>query len=179
MANSRGCPRLLQHTPQNDPPMSPCTPGATPASTYLVLCDEAIGLHWFLPLQEYHVLQWGEGEGLRGNAARHWGRKDVLGCSWKPVCRKKSSRKLLWVAVAVVPCDRATTLPVPCHPPPACATRQDWRLPRETPKALMDLDPLVTLCHGRERLPHQHKPHKFQHLSPGTSSSTGCLSFPA
>lgn len=86
--------------------MSLCPLGATPARTYLILCDEAIGLHRFLPFQEYHVLQWGEGEGLRGNAARHWGRKGgVLGCSWKPVCKEKSSRKPLWVDVAVVPCD--------------------------------------------------------------------------
>lgn len=80
------------------------SPRCHTARTYLVLRDEAIGLHWFLPLKEYHVLQRGEGEGLGGNAARHWGRKgDVLGCSWKSVCKEKSSRKPLWVAVAVVP----------------------------------------------------------------------------
>lgn len=39
--------------------------------THLVLGDQPIGLHGLLPLQEDHVVQRGEGEGLRSDAARN------------------------------------------------------------------------------------------------------------
>lgn len=37
--------------------------------THLVLGDQPVGLHGLLPLQEDHVIQRGEGEGLRSDAA--------------------------------------------------------------------------------------------------------------
>ena len=38
-------------------------------SAYLVLGDEAIGLHWLLPLQEDHVIERSEGQRLRRDAS--------------------------------------------------------------------------------------------------------------
>lgn len=75
-----------------------------PGGTYLILRDEAIGLHWFLPLQKYHVLQRGEGEGLGGDATGHWGRKgDVFGCGKKPGWKEKSCGKRLPAAATEPP----------------------------------------------------------------------------
>lgn len=42
---------------------------------YLILCDDPIGLHRLLPLQKDHIVQWGEGQWLWGNATRNWKRK--------------------------------------------------------------------------------------------------------
>lgn len=44
--------------------------------SYLVLCDETIGLNGFLPLEEDHVIEWGEGQGLWSNAARNYSRRE-------------------------------------------------------------------------------------------------------
>lgn len=41
----------------------------TNAAPYLVLRDEAIGLHGLLPLEEDHVIERGEGQGLWSDAA--------------------------------------------------------------------------------------------------------------
>lgn len=39
--------------------------------SYLILCDETIWLYWLLPLEEDHVIERGEGEGLRSDASRN------------------------------------------------------------------------------------------------------------
>lgn len=46
-------------------------PPPTRASIHLILSDKAIGFLGLLPLEEDHVLQWREGQGLRRNPARH------------------------------------------------------------------------------------------------------------
>lgn len=43
---------------------------------YLILCDETIWLYGFLPLEEYHVVERGEGQGLWSDAARNYGRRE-------------------------------------------------------------------------------------------------------
>lgn len=134
VTESGGCPRSpAPHPPPTGPSHVPVGPLRVPqpAGMYLVLCDEAVGLYRFLPLQKYHVLQRGEGEGLRGDATGHWGRKgDMLRCSNKPGWKNESSGKPLQEAAAALSRDRATASPLPCHPALACATRWGWWLPR-------------------------------------------------
>lgn len=43
---------------------------------YLILCDETVWLYGFLPLEEYHVVERGEGQGLWSDAARNYGRRE-------------------------------------------------------------------------------------------------------
>lgn len=44
--------------------------------SHLVLRDETVGLHGLLPLEEDHVIEWGEGQGLRSDAARNYSRRE-------------------------------------------------------------------------------------------------------
>lgn len=44
--------------------------------SYLVLCDQPIGLYGLLPLEEDHVIERGEGQGLRSDAARNYSRRE-------------------------------------------------------------------------------------------------------
>lgn len=62
----------------------------TNKASYLVLCDETVGLNGLLPLEKDHVIEWGEGQGLWSDAARNYsGRekqpplKQTLGSSLK------------------------------------------------------------------------------------------------
>lgn len=51
--------------------------------THLILSDEAIGFLRLLPLEEDHVLQWSEGQGLGRNPTRHCeGKAAWAGGSW-------------------------------------------------------------------------------------------------
>lgn len=43
----------------------------TNKTSHLVLRDEAVGLHGLFPLEEDHVVERGEGQGLRSDAARN------------------------------------------------------------------------------------------------------------
>lgn len=44
--------------------------------SYLVLRDQTIGLYGLLPLEEDHVIERGEGQGLRSDAARNCSRRE-------------------------------------------------------------------------------------------------------
>lgn len=44
--------------------------------SYLILCDETIGLYGLLPFEEDHVVEWGEGQGLWSDAARNYSRRE-------------------------------------------------------------------------------------------------------
>lgn len=57
-------------------------PCMTNKVSYLILCDETIGLDWLLPLEEDHVIQRGEGQGLRSNASRNYSGKRKNNLLW-------------------------------------------------------------------------------------------------
>lgn len=46
--------------------------------SYLILCDKTIGLDRLLPFEEDHVIEWGEGQGLRSDAARNYSRRNKI-----------------------------------------------------------------------------------------------------
>ena len=50
-----------------------CTTNKVP---HLILRDETIGFHWLLPLEEDHVIQRGEGQGLWSDATRNYKRRE-------------------------------------------------------------------------------------------------------
>lgn len=57
--------------PPHTLPSPTCGPTSHQGPTHLILSDEAIGLLGLLPLEEDHVLQRSEGQGLSRDPARH------------------------------------------------------------------------------------------------------------
>lgn len=54
--------------------------------SYLVLCDETVGLHRLLPLKEDHVIERGEGQGLRSNATRNYSGREKQASLKQTLC---------------------------------------------------------------------------------------------
>lgn len=67
---------------------------------YLVLRDETVGLHGLLPLKEDHVIERGEGQWLRSDAAGNYSRRKEKQLSLKQTLR--SGLKLM-ASSAVIP----------------------------------------------------------------------------
>ena len=70
-ATAEGTPMITSVLPPHTLPSPTCGPTVHQGPTHLILSDEAIGFLGLLPLEEDHVLQRSEGQGLSRNPARH------------------------------------------------------------------------------------------------------------
>lgn len=69
--NDHLCPPIMHLPLRAVCPPATRDPHCNEAQTHLILSDEAIGFLGLLPLEEDHVLQGSEGQGLGRNPARH------------------------------------------------------------------------------------------------------------